>query len=144
MILGWLDGRKAAEIGVALADDFAAGKGESGSMEQLLRRADGEVRPLQLNFYKKAKLANSFKWRLIENGVARKTADEVTQSLIVHLSRGQIPAISQNSAAIPTNPADRAKVQHLFNRGYKFFEQGAYSEAAALFEEVIALDSSHA
>ncbi len=46
------------------------------SMEQLLRRADSEVRPLQLNFYKKAKFANSFKWRLIENGVARETADD--------------------------------------------------------------------
>ena len=41
-------------------------------MEQLLQRADSEVRPLQLNFYKKAKFANSFKWRLIENGVARE------------------------------------------------------------------------
>ena len=58
----------------------------------LLRRADSEVRPLQLNFYKKAKFANSFKWRLIENGVARKTADEVTQALVVHLSKNQIPA----------------------------------------------------
>ncbi len=145
MILAWFNGREASEIGVALADQFAAPQsGASGSVEQLLQRADSDVRPLNLNFYKKAKLANSFKWRLIENGVARKTADEVTQSLIVHLSRSQIPATSQNLAAIPTNPSDRTKVQHLFNRGYKFFEQGAYSEAAALFEEVIALDSSHA
>ena len=155
MILAWFSGREAAEIGVALADQFAPQPNSavpqgslqnaaSGSMEQLLRRADSDVRPLRLNFYKKAKLANSFKWRLIENGVARDTADEVTQSLIVHLSRGQIPATDRNSAAIPTNPSDRAKAQHLFNRGYKFFEQGAYSEAAALFEEAVELDSSHA
>src|ERR1700686_3173938 len=99
MILAWLDAREVAEIGVALADEFAprstsvaqgsAQSSPSGSLEQLLRRADSDLRPLQLNFYKKAKFANSFKWRLIENGVARETADEVTQSLVVHLSRNQ-------------------------------------------------------
>ena len=61
-------------------------------MKELLRRVDSEVRPLQLNFYKKAKFANSFKWRLIENGVARGTADELTQSLVLHLSRNMFPA----------------------------------------------------
>jgi Flp pilus assembly protein TadD len=153
MILAWFSGHEAAEIGVALADQFAPQPNSavpqgslqsaaSGSMEQLLRRADSDVRPLRLNFYKKAKLANSFKWRLIENGVARHTADEVTQSLIVHLSQRQIPATSRNSAEIPTNPSDRAKAQQLFNRGNKSFEKGAYSEAAALFEEAVELDSS--
>jgi tetratricopeptide (TPR) repeat protein len=155
MILAWLNGREAAEIGAALADEFApladsAGtpgspqRGASGSMEELLRRADAEVRPLQLNFYKKAKFANSFKWRLIENGVARKTANEVTQSLVVHLSQGEIPALNRNSADAATNRHDRAKAQHLFSRGNKFFGQGAHAEAAALYEEAVELDASHA
>jgi len=113
-------------------------------MEKLLRRADAEVRPLQLNFYKKAKFANSFKWRLIENGVARETANEVTQSLVVHLSRGDIPALSRNSADAATNRPDRTKAQHLFNRGNEFFKQGAHAEAAALYEEAVELDASHA
>jgi hypothetical protein len=64
MTLAWFNGREAAEIGTALADEYAprtdpAGQGSpqgsnSGSIEQLMRRADSEVRPLQLNFYKKA------------------------------------------------------------------------------------------
>jgi len=152
MTLAWLDGREAAEIGAALADEFAprtsivqgSAQSSSGSMEQLLRRADIEVRPLQLNFYKKAKFANSFKWRLIENGVARAIADEVTQSLILHLSRSQIPALNQKSADAPANRPDRAKAQHLFNRGNKFFDQRAFAEATALYEEAVELDSSHA
>jgi tetratricopeptide (TPR) repeat protein len=153
MILAWLNGREAAEIGVALADQFAPRtntvesrgspqSGASGSMERLLQRADSDVRPLSLNFYKKAKLANSFKWRLIENGVARKTADEVTQSLVLHLSQRQIPASSQSPAVAPAIRPDRAKAQHLLNRGNKFFEQGAFAEAAALYEEAVGLDSS--
>jgi tetratricopeptide (TPR) repeat protein len=153
MIFAWLNGREAAEVGAALADEFApkteAGVtkdsrsgGGSGSMDLLLRRADSEVRPLQLNFYKKAKFANAFKWRLIENGVARETADGVTQSLVLHLSQNQIPALGQKSADAPAGRPDRAKAQQVFNRGNKFFEQGAHAEAAALYEEALELDSS--
>jgi tetratricopeptide (TPR) repeat protein len=155
MILNWFNADDAAGIGAALADEFAprtepAGahgspqSGATGSMVQLLQRADNEVRPLQLNFYKKAKFANSFKWRLIENGVARKTADEVTQSLILHLSQSQVPALDQNSATAPAIRPNRAKAQQLFHRGNKSFEQGAYAEAAKLYEEVVELESSHA
>src|SRR5258708_21597594 len=132
MILAWLNGREAAEIGVALADEFGPRTnsvesrgspqgGALGSMDQLLRRADSDVRPLNLNFYKKAKFANSFKWRLIENGVAKETANEVTQSLILHLSQRHSSAPSQNSTDAPATRPDRAKAQQLFNRGNKFF-----------------------
>src|SRR5580658_1190334 len=126
MILAWLNAREAAEIGATLAEEFAPRTestvvqdshedGTSGSMEQLLRRADSEVRPLQLNFYKKAKFANSFKWRLIENGVARKTADSVTQSLVLHLSGGRNPALNQSPESAPTDRPDRAKAHQLFS-----------------------------
>jgi hypothetical protein len=126
MILPWLNGREAAEIGAALADEFAPRtesavtrgsqqSSTSGSMEQLLQRADSEVRPLQLNFYKKAKFANSFKWRLIENGVAREIADDVTQPLVMHLSQSQVPASNQKSGDAPADRPDRDKAQHLFH-----------------------------
>src|SRR5258707_423947 len=124
MILAWFNGREAAVIGAALADESAPrpeAAGTRGSsprdtsdlMEQLLRRVDSEVRPLHLNFYKRAKFANSFKWRLIENGIARETADNVTQSLVVYLSQGQAPSPGQNSADAPANRPDRAKAQQL-------------------------------
>jgi tetratricopeptide (TPR) repeat protein len=143
-MLDWFNSREAAQIGTALAEEFARQGNTSGSMEQLLRRADSAVRSLHLNFYKKAKFANAFKWRLIESGVARKIADDVTQSLVLHLSQSQIPALNQNSADAPATRPDRAKAQHLFNRGNKFFEQGAHAEAAAHYEEAFGLDPSHA
>src|ERR1700733_3061748 len=136
MILAWFSGREAAEIGVALADQFAPKPNSavpqgslqsavSGLMEQLLRRADNDVRPLRLNFYKKAKFANSFKWRLIENGVAKATADEVTERLVLHLSQNQTLAPEQVPKHAPTDHTDRIKARHLFNRGNKLFERGA-------------------
>jgi tetratricopeptide (TPR) repeat protein len=155
MILAWLGGHEAAEIGVALADQFAPRSHSAGtersprgndaeSMKQLLRRADSEVRPLQLNFYKKAKFANSFKWRLIENGVEKVTADDVTQLLVMHLSTREIAKEEPSSAAAPANRSEKARAQHLFVRGNKFFAQAAYAEAAGLYEEAVELDSSHA
>jgi tetratricopeptide (TPR) repeat protein len=144
MILAWFNGREASEIGEALADEFAPQASALGSVEQLLQRADSEVRSLHLNFYKKAKFANSFKWRLIEKGVARKIADDVTQSLVVHLSQNLSQTPSQNSANPTGSRADRGKAQQLFHRGNKLFEQRAYAEAAALYEQAVELDSSHA
>src|SRR5580704_2940265 len=103
LMLKWFNAREAADLGVALADEFAAAaaprparlqgsegkrKEHASALEQLHERADREVRPLGLNFYQKARFANSFKWKLIENGVESGVADGVTQSLIVHLSRG--------------------------------------------------------
>src|SRR5580704_1778516 len=100
-MLDWFNSREAAQVGTALADEFAAQVSASGSLEKLLRRADSAVRSLHLNFYKKAKFANSFKWRLIESGVARKIADDVTQSLVLHLSQRPMSTSKQNSESAP-------------------------------------------
>ena len=103
MMLKWFNAREAADLGAALADQFAAAaaprpapvsgsegkrKEHATALQELHERADREVRPLELNFYQKARFANAFKWRLIENGVESGVADGVTQSLIMHLSRG--------------------------------------------------------
>jgi tetratricopeptide (TPR) repeat protein len=150
-MLDWFNTREAAQVGAALADEFAPRSevsttqgGASSSIERLLRRADSAVRSLRLNFYKKAKFANSFKWRLLENGVARDIADGVTQSLVLHLSQGESLTPTRNAAVAPVNRADRAKAQQLFNRGNKSVAQGAHEEAAVLFGEAVELDSSHA
>jgi tetratricopeptide (TPR) repeat protein len=152
-MLSWFNSREVTQVGVALADEFASRaasdattgsrQAASSSLEQLLRRADDEVRPLQLNFYKKAKFANSFKWRLIESGVAKDIADDVTQSLVLHLSQRPMSTSKQNSESAPIRP-DRAKAHQLASRGNKFFQQGAYAEAAAVYEQALALDSSQA
>ena len=111
MTLKWFNAREAADLGVALADQFAAAaatqpaperslegkrKVQVSALDQLHERADREVRPLQFNFYQKARFANSFKWKLIENGIESGAADDVTQSLILHLSRA--------TAGAPTDP----------------------------------------
>src|ERR1700688_3079742 len=135
-MLDWFNSRKAAQIGAALADEFApptspaiAQPSSTGanSIERLLERADSEVRSLRLNFYKKAKFANSFKWRLIENGVAQKIADDVTQSLVVHLSQvNPMSPQDRGSAATPVERSSSAKRKQLLTQGNQAFAKRAY------------------
>jgi tetratricopeptide (TPR) repeat protein len=157
MIFSWLDASKAVEFGIALADQLAPRAGsdspQSGKTEpqataeallEILARADHGVHTADLNFYKRAKLANSFKWRLIENGVERAAADEVTQTLVLNLSVNK----TDQSAADPMDGAQRNRpltnnVKQLLARGNKCMEQGAYDEAIDIFERLLEIDARH-
>jgi hypothetical protein len=100
MLLNWLNASEAVGIGSALADQFVPRttpepakrrkKTRPVAPEEELRkfflRIDSEVRPLRLNFYKRAKLANSFKWKLLQNNVEPGLVDELTRSLLVRLA----------------------------------------------------------
>jgi len=152
-MLSWFDSRQAAQFGIELADEFAlreapaqgASRGNAPNrLDQLLRHADNKVRPLRLNFYQKAKFANSFKWRLIENGITQQVADDVTQSVIVHLAQSSPPVVAQDLPVAAASRSDRAKAQDLFNRGNKCFANAAYADAMAFYEQALELDSSHA
>jgi hypothetical protein len=100
MLLNWLNASEAVGIGSALADQFMPRttpepakrrkKARPAEPDEELRkfflRIDSEVRPLRLNFYKRAKLANSFKWKLLQNNVEPGLVDELTRSLLLRLA----------------------------------------------------------
>jgi tetratricopeptide (TPR) repeat protein len=148
-MLEWFNARDAANAGVALADSFAASatprsakgtfKEEAGALRALLQRADREVRTLRLNFYKKAKFANSFKWRLIENGVEPSIADELTQALIVHLSQDEPQAAKTVDVDSAPSRLDTNKTQHLLDQGNKCLSEAAYTQAVVLYQELLEL-----
>jgi tetratricopeptide (TPR) repeat protein len=147
----WFDASEASKIGAELADQFApqratsagvhgnqsAPSKQNGELHVLLQRADREVRGLRLNFYKKAKFANSFKWRLIENGIEPSIADGVTKSLILHLSQDQPKAA--NSSDSEPHRANRAEMRHLLERGNGCLTKGAWAQAAVHFEQLLEL-----
>ncbi len=100
MALNFLNASAAVAIGSSLADQFIpqaspeaakrAKKARPGEAEDELRkfvqRIDNDARPLRLNFYKRAKLANSFKWKLLQNGVKPEFVNELTRMLLVRLA----------------------------------------------------------
>jgi tetratricopeptide (TPR) repeat protein len=156
MMLKWFNAREAADLGAALADQFAAAvatqpapmrgsegkrKGHTTALQELHERADREARPLELNFYQKARFANAFKWRLIENGVESGVADGVTEALIMHLSRGPAGAPTDRgwAAAQAAGAKDPGKTDALLARAEKAFKARDYAPAVDLFDEFVSL-----
>jgi tetratricopeptide (TPR) repeat protein len=154
MMLKWFNAREAADVGVALAEQFAAAsavrtapvrgsegkrKEHASALEQLHEQADREVRPLELNFYQKARFANAFKWKLIENGIASGVADDVTQSLIMHLSRGAAGAPTELrwTSGEVDGTKDLGKSGALLARAEKAFKAGDNAQAVDLFDEFV-------
>ena len=83
MTLDFFDALEAIEFGAGLADEFAS-KTKSRSAGVYRRRyltgpTSGQT---ATTFYKKAKLANSFKWRTFESGFNREVADQLTEQLL--------------------------------------------------------------
>jgi len=158
MIMQWFDVSEATKIGVELADQFAPKQGpraaahgnqsalgkQADELHLILERADREVRGLRLNFYKKAKFANSFKWRLLENGVEKTLADEVTQRLVMHLSANQAGwTLSDDAdAGTPDRPQSNDP-KSLLAQGNRSIARGAYSEAVGFYQDLIKIAPRH-
>src|SRR5215472_545197 len=120
MVLNWFNAREATEVGVALADDFvlqsasgsvAARRAETRGhdlqrfLQKFLQHVDRQARPLRLNVFKRAKLANSFKWRLLEKGVEKQIVDELTQALVLRLTSGQASLPRDDTAKRSSGPS---------------------------------------
>lgn len=160
MLLGWFDTRRVTEIGISLADQFAsrtAGapapstraekppqKNPTDALRDILRRAEGEVSQLPLNFYKKAKLANAFRWRLLEKGVTGVTATEVTQSLVMHLSMNRAStATALDTSAAPVNRQSAQHSADLLKKGDDHVARQEYAEAIEAYQAFLVRKPNH-
>jgi tetratricopeptide (TPR) repeat protein len=157
MLLKWFKAREAAETAIALADQFpvplsaARGKQEQLSrahgepLRDFLQRAVHEARSLRLNFFKRAWFANSFKWRLVENGVDAETANEWTQTLVLEISSNGIhSAPGHESSVARTQRPGSGNAQNLFTLGHEAYARGAYAEAVTYLEEFVGLKPGRA
>lgn len=147
MLFKWLDASEAAQVGASLADDFyLQTSGRSGArrkegqheLQKFLQRFRQQVeraaQPLKLNVFKRAKLANSFKWRLLEKGVDREIVDDLTNALVMQLSAKPGSSVS---GATPAGPPGRQSAQTLLAQGNDCFARGAYDDAVACYEELL-------
>ena len=153
MSLQWFNTREVTDLGAALAEDFVlqSAPGSSaarnkwtspaGQVKELqklltrfLRRVDRETRPLRLNVLRRAKLANSFKWTLLEKGVEPQIVDELTRALLVRLS--EKPAAS---GAAPANQPVARNAQSLLAEGNQLLAQAAYDDAIQCYQDALQL-----
>lgn len=157
MLFKWLDAAEATQAGTALADDFylqsGSGRTESAPrpqgqelqkfLQRFLQRVDQAARPLKLNVFKRAKLANSFKWRLLEKGVQQDLVDELTQALVMRLAGSGGDSSGANppaTSAAAKRSVTRNASQALHVRGVELMTRGAYGDALEVFNELVELD----
>ncbi len=162
MLFKWLDASEATQVGTALANDFylqsSSGLSKGARREprpalrqelqrflqQFLQQVDRAARPLKLNVFKRAKLANSFKWRLLEQGVEAEIVEELTRALVLRLSGKPASALAPNK---PSRGAARratsVKIQALLEKGTECIARGAAAEAIDSFQELLSLDPSN-
>jgi tetratricopeptide (TPR) repeat protein len=154
MLFKWFNAREASEAGVALADDFVL-QSVSGSarrpetrgydlqrfLQKFLQRVDSKARPLQLNVFKRAKLANSFRWRLIEKGVEEPVVDELTRALVLRLTPRPAGAPASEPAEPGAKRRPHGRDSHALHlRATEAFTRGAYPEALECYQELVRLD----
>ena len=96
-MFSWFDARDAQQFGETLADFFiqrvpvdeAGNKGLETKKREAIEKMGQQIQIFKvnhkLNLYKKAKLANTFKWKLLDKGYQADTADELTRTLLVKL-----------------------------------------------------------
>jgi tetratricopeptide (TPR) repeat protein len=106
------------------------------------------VRPLQLNFYQRAKFANAFTWRLHEIGCDRSVVNDVTRKLVLHLSLGSAGVVSAANAAASMHNFEPRKItarkaKYLLARADQCFAAGAYDEAVGFYQDFISGNPRH-
>jgi tetratricopeptide (TPR) repeat protein len=159
MLLDWFNARAATQVGATLADCYVPESAPAASarrkpqstksarpdMQKFLQRVAREAGPLKLNLFKRARLLNAFKWRLLERGIDRKTADELTELVLMQLSRGLFRGAS--SRPVATAAAERPnsrRVPKLLAEADVYFDDGNHREAVPRYEEALQIDSRNA
>jgi len=169
MLLTWLKARDAVDAGSDLADAFPT-QTTGEFLRPFIQQATQDLSGRKLNFYKRVRFANSFKWRLLEKGVPAETAHDVTQTLLINTSV-KLPALSTPGAtaareaiaapgasgvraAINPNAAATAKAAktsrvpkdsaELNELGVTLCKEGRYQEAKKQFHNALARNPKNA
>jgi len=99
MFIDWFNTKEVTLLAIKLADDLSAGL-EKNSNKSLKKASEHNTKIMQkicvqlnqyqqknkLNFLKKSKLANEFRWRLIEIGHPIDFVDSTTKELLMHMN----------------------------------------------------------
>lgn len=158
----WLKGiksRQASEAGTSLADTLVTASalvgGKSGNtgqfkspgrqLQAFLAQVDREVAPMQLGVFRRAKLASSFKWRLLDGGFEPAVADELTQLLLVRLSTmpGAAPAPDEERFATLSARESEGGVERLLSQAQACAASNAHGEAAGHYFQLLELKPRH-
>jgi tetratricopeptide (TPR) repeat protein len=160
MLLDWLNAREAAQTGTKLAEYYLSEDGVSAKpgrktqsakngrpdLQRFLQRVSREAGPLKLNLFRRAKLLNSFKWRLLERGVDRDAVDQLTELVLLQLS-GRSLGLDASAGTLGTRAVERGssrRVPALLSEAEARLSAGDHGEAAARYREALSLEPRNA
>jgi tetratricopeptide (TPR) repeat protein len=155
-----LSAHEATDVGTSLADGVVlqtapgAGTNNAGRrtgqrpepqrfLQKFLQQVDREARSLKLGIFSRARLANAFKWRLLEKGIEPQLVDELTQALVLRLTAIRSEPAAAATAPTSGGPAAR-KLPELLARGDACMAGGSYSQAIECYQELLSIDPRHA
>ncbi|HUN74441.1 MAG TPA: sulfotransferase [Steroidobacteraceae bacterium] len=162
MLSKFFTAKRAVEVGTALADEFVASGPAAPSsavpptqrpgqpqqrLQAFFQSIDREARPLQLGLYGRSRLVHSFKWKLLEKGIAAETVDRLTQMLILRLAGEETeaqPAAEASEARTDRKHTSPRKAEALLAQADGYVTQNDYAQAAALYMQAIELNPRHA
>jgi hypothetical protein len=100
MLFDWFNTKEAVLIGIKLADNLSkelAKINNKNSKKDVVSRAkvvqkvfsqfDGFEGKVKLNFYKRSKLINEFRWRLVEIGHDKEFIDVMVEELVLYINQ---------------------------------------------------------
>jgi hypothetical protein len=91
MLFDWFNAQAATDFGKSLADFLAERiptknpKKAPEALNKIFAQIEQFKLTNRLNMYKKAKLGNAFKWKLIDYGYEDDFIDEMTKEVLLHL-----------------------------------------------------------
>lgn len=98
MVFSWFDARASITCALALAEMVAQGypaserKGTKKAvmhraklLDKVFAQANQFSRAEKPNFYKKAKLGNTLRWKLVELGFEESFVDDLVHQVMVHM-----------------------------------------------------------
>jgi tetratricopeptide (TPR) repeat protein len=148
--------RKAVEVGTSLADQFVRTAPEPVSrkrskvgeqarqLQSFLAQVDREALPLQLGLFRRAKLASSFKWRLLDNGIEPEIVDELTRMLLLRLAAKPATSVPADTTFVtPVSTPKSSNVQSLMTQAEACVARGAHAEAAECYQQVLSSKPRH-
>jgi tetratricopeptide (TPR) repeat protein len=133
-----------AEVGATLANQFLPDVAPPAAVRPLDRTeqihkflscVDTEVRPLRLGIFRRARLANSFRWRLLDKGLPPPVAKELTQMLLLRLSTA--PSAPLPEPDRQPRAATQTDVQTLLAHAEASGERGAHAEASDYYRQAL-------
>ncbi|HEY6927080.1 MAG TPA: sulfotransferase, partial [Steroidobacteraceae bacterium] len=151
--------RKVSEVGTSLADTLMAAavtgnarssgtrqfKSPRPQLQAFLTQVDRNVVPMQLGVFRRAKLANFFKWRLLEGGLEQAVADELTQLLLVRLATkpATMPAPDERSVDMLSPRQSHRGIETLLSQAEACAARNAHDEAVGHYLQLLEVKPRH-